>query len=320
MCTPTLDDLPDPPPDKAGWPWTEQSDPLPETQPDGTPWPKISIVTPSYNQGEFIEETIRSVLLQGYPNLEYVVIDGGSTDDTLKVIGKYSPWVKFWESESDCGQSHAINKGFRHCSGEWGNWVNSDDFLCKDALHQFPLKSLSKNTLYVGDCILVDRQSEPLRRHSGSVKTLEDLVRVPDVWRSGGSIPQISALFSIEMYWDMGGLNVLNHYAMDYELWANMMLSGTNIKYVESEVGYFRVYEEQKVSNVVRTTNAIVECAKKILRESKCIKKSRKKEIKKRLEKYQKKKRVGGGGRLFEWGLPGALIKLLREIRSSMPH
>ncbi|MEE9611808.1 MAG: glycosyltransferase family 2 protein [Desulfatiglandales bacterium] len=95
--------------------------------PEAKSWPRINIVTPSYNQGRFIEGTIRSVLLQGYPNLEYIVIDGGSADGTTDVLRKYEPWLTYWVSEPDRGQSHAINKGFRLASGEVAAWLNSDD-------------------------------------------------------------------------------------------------------------------------------------------------------------------------------------------------
>ena len=90
MRCPILSELPPPPPDKTGWPWTDESRQLEPTRPDGDSWPGITVVTPSLNYGKFIEETIRSVLLQGYPNLEYIILDGGSSDDSVEIIKKYS--------------------------------------------------------------------------------------------------------------------------------------------------------------------------------------------------------------------------------------
>ena len=127
MRCPTLRDLPPPPQGKTGWPWTDESSQLPDRMPDGSPWPRISIVTPSLNQDQFIEETIRSVLLQGYPNLEYIIIDGGSIDSSMKVIREYQLWLLYWQSEPDPGQSAAINKGFEVGRGDILAWLNSDD-------------------------------------------------------------------------------------------------------------------------------------------------------------------------------------------------
>ena len=117
--------LPPPIAGKTGWPWDFQ----PEKVTVDFDLPRVTIVTPSYNHAEFLEETIRSVLLQGYPNLEYFVIDGGSTDSTLEIIKKYEPWLAGWVSEKDSGQSNAINKGFARATGEWLGWLNSDDCL-----------------------------------------------------------------------------------------------------------------------------------------------------------------------------------------------
>ena len=133
MRCPKLHELPPPPRGRNGWPWTEESTPL-EKLSDGGQYPRISIVTPSFNQGTFIEETIRSVLLQGYPDIEYFVLDGGSTDNSVDIIKKYSRWIQFWVSEPDGGQSAAINRGLRMGSGFCATWINSDDLLCKDAL------------------------------------------------------------------------------------------------------------------------------------------------------------------------------------------
>jgi glycosyltransferase involved in cell wall biosynthesis len=131
---PTLAELPPPPPGKSGWPWTVETPQLPSARRDGSQWPRISIVTPSYNQGQFIEETIRSVLLQGYPDLEYIIIDGGSTDASVEIIRKYQPWLAYWTSQEDAGQVAALNKGFSKVTGGYLNWLNSDDGLMPNAL------------------------------------------------------------------------------------------------------------------------------------------------------------------------------------------
>ncbi|HEX8531704.1 MAG TPA: glycosyltransferase family 2 protein [Cytophagales bacterium] len=132
MHCPSLAALPPPPPGKTGWPWTEEG-PAPAAR-EGDAWPAISIVTPSYNQGRYLEQTIRSVLLQGYPALEYIVVDGGSTDDSVAILRKYAPWITYWASEPDGGQTDAINKGFARCTGEVFNWLNSDDYYEPGAL------------------------------------------------------------------------------------------------------------------------------------------------------------------------------------------
>ncbi len=142
MRSPTLSELPIPENRKTGWPWTEENQQLSDRMPGGASWPLVSIVTPSYNQGSFLEETIRSVLLQGYPNLEYIIIDGGSTDNSVAIIRKYAPWLSYWVSEPDRGQAHAINKGFRAANGELLAWLNSDDiYVGRSVIEHIALRS-----------------------------------------------------------------------------------------------------------------------------------------------------------------------------------
>src|SRR5262249_23613164 len=150
MRCPSLAELPPAPEGKIGWPWTEESIVLPHCKPKGDSWPLITVVTPSLNQGRFLEETIRSILLQAYPNLEYFVLDGGSTDNSVEIIEKYSRWISFWVSEPDRGQSAAVNRGLRMGSGLYATWINSDDMLCKDAFAtQVSMIGLAGDVVYI---------------------------------------------------------------------------------------------------------------------------------------------------------------------------
>ncbi len=235
MHCPSLQELPEPPAGRTGWPWTEASASLPPTRPDGGEWPLISVVTPSFNQTGFLEATLRSVLLQGYPNLEYFVMDGGSADGSVEIIKKYAPWLTQWVSEPDGGQSAAINRGLRLGSGTFATWINSDDMLYRDALATHASRvGFSPHMVYVGDCLYIDEHDRPLNMHRGRVHTLRDLVRVRTVWRAReqrGHIVQPEVLFPRQLALEVGGLDAENHRSMDYELWGKFLLAGAALQY-----------------------------------------------------------------------------------------
>ena len=150
-----LSELPSPDINKVGWPWTVESEIDSYSSVKQTSWPKISIVMPSYNQGKFIEETIRSVLLQNYPNLEFIVCDGGSNDKTQEILERYKPWLSFCQSKKDKGQGHAINLGFSIASGDYFGWINSDDFYLPNCFRTLTehFQTTSAEFIY-GDAII----------------------------------------------------------------------------------------------------------------------------------------------------------------------
>jgi len=214
----TFKDLPPPPSDKSGWAWTEHSQPLPKQMPNGSEWPRISIVTPSYNQGQFIEETIRSVLLQGYPNLEYIIIDGGSTDNSVEIIKKYEPWLSYWVSEPDKGQTDAIQKGFNISTGVIWNWLNSDDLLEPNALQTVAIayQNNPSATTY-GSKLTYFGISTP-RIHHKCFQNLSELVCVWEEWTT----PQAAIFLLSKACREVKGLNTSLHYAMDYDLYLRL--------------------------------------------------------------------------------------------------
>jgi Glycosyl transferase family 2 len=317
MRCPSLNELPPPPQGKTGWPWTEESSLYNGSKTESGSVPRVTIVTPSYNQGSFIEETIRSILLQGYPDLEYFIIDGGSTDNTLEIIKKYSPWITFWISEPDNGQSAAINRGLRMGSGTYATWINSDDLLCRDALrNHFSSHGIAVNVFFVGYCVHISEGGEILSTHRGRVESLEGLVRIDKVWCRGGCIDQPAVLFPLKLAVDVGGLNERNHYTMDYELWGQFLLAGAAVHYTNVRFGMFRWQKKQKTRDRLEQTESMLDVAAHLVSISRSLS-EKADEILADLTIYRKaypQLLWEDSGRLARIGLPRSLVSAIRGV------
>jgi len=215
MRCPVLSEFPSPPPGRSGWPWTAENPQLPRLNSNGLAWPRISVVTPSYNQASFLEATIRSVLLQGYPDLEYIIVDGGSNDGSLDIIRKYEDELGYWVSEPDRGQAHAINKGFVHATGDIVSWLNSDDIYEPHILHLVAQSFDPVTGPYVvfGDCLFMDERGRSIRLFRGIDRPL---YRKLCYWR-GWDIPQPTVFVARRVIEEIGPLDESLHLAMDYE-------------------------------------------------------------------------------------------------------
>ena len=246
----SLDDLPAPDNSKSGWPWTSETAQLPGVTPEGSSWPKISIVTPSYNQAQFLEETIRSVLLQGYPNLEYIIIDGCSTDGSVEIIRKYEHWLAYWVSESDQGQTYAIDKGMRRTSGKLLNWLNSDDYLLPGALFALAIaynKCGQKACVICGNGIIVNQHGEILKECPVVPVQSTGLEGIP--WPSQPPLEagiQASWFFSAEAWERVNGINLELNYTMDTDLWFRCWEAGVSFISVNYMMSAYRTHPKTK--------------------------------------------------------------------------
>lgn len=222
---------------KKGWPWDLETDP--KIYADKTHWPKITIVTPSYNQGQFIEETIRAVLLQNYPNLEYIVMDGGSSDNTKEILGQYAPWLSFYESKKDRGQGHAINKGFSLASGDIYAWINSDDFYMDQSFYTLASAFLKSHAdVLHGDSLLLNETINELSYEKANYVT-------PKYLFVGGIIMQHSCFWKAEVHEPI--LEVL-HCAVDSELWFRL-IPKKKLKHVKFPLAVVRLQPDAKTQN-----------------------------------------------------------------------
>ena len=243
MSIPTITELPPPPSGKTGFPWTAASPIGSASLPDGTVLPRITVVTPSYNQAAFIEETLRSVLLQGYPNLEYIVMDGGSTDGSAEIIRKYEPWLSYARIGPDKGQSDAIAQGFARATGEILAWLNSDDtYLVGTLARVGAFFARHRNIVFAfGDAWNVDATGRMLNRLDTvwSNRFLTANLGVHG-WIQPGSFWRRDA------YVRAGGLDPSLHFCMDRDLYLRLLRVGPSARIAGPPLANFRTHADAK--------------------------------------------------------------------------
>jgi glycosyltransferase involved in cell wall biosynthesis len=223
-----------------------------------TTLPKVSIITPSYNQAQYLEETINSVLSQDYPNLEYIIIDGGSTDGSLEIIKKYESQLAYWICEPDDGQSDAINKGLKRVTGEIWGWLNSDDIYLPGAVSK-AISWLSLNPqvgIVYGDCNFIDKYGQFI----GCQET-QDFDFISYLVNANNYIPSSSTFIRMENVKSIGMIDVSLHMMMDMDYWLRAGLY-CQIAYMNVPLSSYRIYPEAKTWNPTNSEKKAIELIK----------------------------------------------------------
>ncbi len=205
--------------------------------------PRITLITPSYQQAGYLEECLRSVHEQGYPDLEHIVVDGGSTDGSAEIIKAWAPKLHWWCSERDKGQSDALNKGLQHATGDVFSWLNSDDMLEPGSLERVGRAFMEDPQLVIfeGLRIIIDPDGTRSPARQNDPHDRDRLFLRP-------SINQQSTYFSMEAIRAVGGVDTALHHIMDMELWWRVLFRyGTDrIKIDPTPIAAFRLHEESK--------------------------------------------------------------------------
>lgn len=205
-------------------------------------YPKISVIVPSYNQGHFIRETIESILNQQYPNLELIVIDGGSTDDTVKILKSFDDKIDYWISEKDRGQSHAINKALAVATGEFIGWQNSDDIYLPGALYALAQKAMEGYDVVYSSILGIDAASKELTRIYFVPFSRRLLQYYSIAFSNQAALYRANVLKKIKV-------SEQYHYAMDFDLEFNLSNYGCSFGFVKGIWGAIRFHADAKTVN-----------------------------------------------------------------------
>lgn len=207
--------------------------------------PLITIVTPSYNQGQFIEETITSVLNQSYQNIQYIIVDGGSTDSTMEVVEKYRDRINIVIHEKDDGQTDAITKGFKLAKGELVGWLNSDDILYSNAVEKI-VKLYKENpdgAIYYGSKLdFIDEGGKVFKTNNNVIPNRDFLLN------NNYSVIQQGSFYSLKYVKECNYLNKSLNFCMDLDLWLRLLQYGPIYKYNYEPIAAFRIWSDTKTS------------------------------------------------------------------------
>lgn len=224
-----------------GWPWID-SENYPK-QEWVYPLPKISIVIPTLNQSAFIEKAIRSVLLQHYPKVELLVMDGGSNDGTVDVLNHYMAHLSHWQSRPDRGQSDAINQGMKHATGDLVAWLNSDDYYLAGAFWRIAQvwTPSSKQQWIVG--VTEFRNERDILQYAWAPKPASGL---GEALSCGAGVPQTSGFWGIDLWHQVGGVDISLHYSMDEDLFMKFYLAGTRPHCIDATLATMVIHGASK--------------------------------------------------------------------------
>jgi len=211
-------------------------------------WPLITLVTPSMNQGQYVEATLTSVLAQDYPRLEFIVVDGGSMDGSVDIIRRFAGQLSWWVSEPDEGQSNALVKGFSRANGEVMNWLNADDLLRPGALFAVAraYKDSGADLIAGGDRHFRDSPEHPVSHFRPAGYVSPDCLRF---WDGAFRYHQPCTFFTRQAYQRAGGLDQRLHYAMDFDLYCRILAApDCRVNYLDEEISAFRLHDDAKTS------------------------------------------------------------------------
>ena len=221
---------------------------------------RITIITPSLNQAGYLDQTIRSVLGQDYPHLEYIVIDGGSTDGSVDIIRKYQSHIAYWVSEKDQGQAHAINKGLERATGDIIGYLNSDDYYLDGALARVA-ECFSRQgdvDLLHGRCRVVDQDGMELGKHTGSITRYDEILDLWDVWWNRRNFVQPEVFWTKRIGDKIGRFREDLSWVMDYEYWLRILRAGARVGFIDAELAAFRLQPAQKSTQPERTAKELL--------------------------------------------------------------